>query len=303
MSGPTNQPTTGAAHQRQYTRQQRPVQRSALPCGCGCMPFFILAGILGLFTAIYFFAPGRTNILILGIDQTPKGSDAGRSDTNILTSILPTGPSVGMLSIPRDLWVNIAGIGENRINTAHYFAEIAQPGSGPRAAMQAMQDNLGVDVDYYIRIKFEGFRDVFNALDGVDIELSEPTAGYEAGKHHLTGNKALAFARNRTGSDDFFRMQQGQLVLKSAFQKMLLPLNWYRLPAVTTALAMAIDTDVPIWLWPRLGFTLLRVGPNGIDNRTIDRTMVTPTTTNQGANVLLPIWERINPVLLEMFDQ
>jgi LCP family protein required for cell wall assembly len=284
-------------------RQQRSANRPLACSGCTCLPIIVLAALVGLVTAIYFFSPGRTNVLLLGVDQTPKGSDAGRTDTNILTTIIPSGPYVGILSIPRDLWVNIAGVGENRINTAHFFAEAAQPGSGPAAAMQAIHDNFGVDVGYYIRIKFEGFREVFNAMGGVDIELNEPTAGYEAGKHHLTGNKALAFARNRTGSDDFFRMGQGQLILKSAFKQMLSPINWYRLPAVLVTLSRAVDTNIPIWLWPRLGFTLVRVGPDGIDNRTIKRDMVSPTITDQGASVLLPVWEQINPVLKEMFGQ
>jgi polyisoprenyl-teichoic acid--peptidoglycan teichoic acid transferase len=297
------QPIAGGSQQRYPTRQQTSANRPPALCGCTCLPIIFLAAFLGLATALYFFSPGRTNVLLLGVDQTPQNSDVGRTDTNILTTYIPSGPYVGMLSIPRDLWIYIAGVGENRINTAHFFAEAAQPGSGPAAAMQAIRDNFGVDVGYYIRVKFEGFRDVFNAMGGVDIELAEPTAGYEAGKHHLTGNKALAFARNRTGSDDFFRMAQGQLILKSALQKMLSPLNWYRLPAVMVALSQAIDTNIPIWLWPRLGFTLVRSGPNGIDNRTIDRNMVIPTITDQGASVLLPIWDQINPVLKEMFGQ
>ena len=208
-----------------------------------------------------------------------------------------------MLSIPRDLWVEIPGIGQNRINTAHFFAEAAVPGSGPKAALQAVKDNFGIDVGYYFRVKFNGFEDVIDAMGGVDLVLAEPTAGYPAGTHHLNGNKALAFARNRTGTDDFFRMAQGQLVIKSVFSQLLSPLKWFRLPAVLVAAARSIDTNVPVWLWPRLGFTLLRVGPSRIDSRSISREMVTPTITNQGADVLLPNWERINPVLLEMFGQ
>jgi LCP family protein required for cell wall assembly len=267
------------------------------------LPLFAIAAILGVFTAIYFFAPGRSNILVLGIDYAPPGSAVGRSDTNILTTFIPSQPYLGMLSIPRDLWVNIPGVGENRINTAHFFAEASQPGNGPQAAIETIRQNFGVDVDHYVRIKFEGFRDVINAMGGVDIELDKPMAGYDVGRHHLTGNKALAFARNRTGSDDFFRMEQGQLILKATFRQMLSPLKWPRLPAIMVALARSIDTDVPAYLWPRLGMTILRTGPDGIDNRTITREMVTPIITDQGANVLLPNWNLINPVLLEMFGQ
>jgi polyisoprenyl-teichoic acid--peptidoglycan teichoic acid transferase len=276
---------------------------SSIRCGCGCLPVILAAVVFGLLTALYFFSPGRTNILLLGIDKTPAGSDAGRSDTNILTTIIPSQPYIGMLSIPRDLWVEIPGIGQNRINTAHFFAEAALPGSGPKAALQAVRENFGIDVGYYFRVKFNGFEDVIDAMGGVDLVLPNPTAGYPAGMHHLNGSKALAFARNRTGTDDFFRMAQGQLVRKSVFSQLLSPLKWFRLPAVLVAAARSIDTNLPIWLWPRLGFTLLRMGPGRIDSRSIFREMVTPTITDQGADVLLPNWEQINPLLLEMFGQ
>jgi LCP family protein required for cell wall assembly len=276
---------------------------SPIPWGCSCLPVIALAIFFGLLSAIYFLSPGRTNILILGIDYTPRGSFTGRSDTNILATIIPGAPYAGLLSIPRDLWVNIAGYGQNRINTAHFFAEAASPGSGPGAAMNTVRDNFGVDVDHFMRVKFEGFRDVIDAMGGIDISLDEPAAGYPAGKYHLTGRKALAFARHRSGSDDFYRMENGQFILKSAFSQLLSPVNWIRLPAVMAALSRSIDTDIPIWLWPRLGLTLLRAGPDGIDNRTITREMTTPTITDQGANILLPRWERINPILDEMFGQ
>jgi polyisoprenyl-teichoic acid--peptidoglycan teichoic acid transferase len=284
------------ANQPKIARKKR-----AIPCGC--LPVFALAALLGLICGIYFFAPGRTNILLLGIDQTPPGSDAGRSDTMILTTINPAGPYVGMLSIPRDLWLNIPGYGENRINTAHFFAEAAQPGSGPAAAMQTVRENFGVNVDHYIRIKFDSFREVIDAMGGVDIELTEPMAGYPSGEYHLTGKKALAFARNRAGTDDFYRMRQGQFILKAALKQLGKPASWPRLPAVALAFAQAFDSNVPFWLWPRLGLAILRLGPGGIDASTITREMVTPTITDQGAAILLPDWAKINPLLLQLFGQ
>ena len=264
--------------------------------------FFFLFAFFSLL-GIYLFAPLRTNLLILGIDYSPNNDAVGRSDTIILSTFVPLQPYVGMLSIPRDLWVTIPGHGENRINTAHFFAEAQKPGSGPLAAMNTIQQDFGINVHYFLRIRFEGFKNVVNAMGGVNIVLDQPMAGYPAGAHHLTGNKALAFARSRMGADDFYRMQQGQIVIKSAFRQMLNPLEWPRLPAVLVALVRSVDTNVPIWQWPRLGLALLRLGPSGIDSRTISREMVTPYVTDQGADVLLPNWDRINPLLKAMFDQ
>jgi LCP family protein required for cell wall assembly len=239
----------------------------------------------------------------LGIDYSDPGITVARSDTIILTTFQPWEGYVGMLSIPRDLWVSVPGVGDNRINTAHFFGEAAQPGRGPEAAMEAVRANFGVDVQYYARVRFDGVREVVNALGGVEVDLPEPMLGFPAGRTLLNGNKALAYARHRSGSDDFFRMEHGQILIKAIMKKTLNPLTWPRLPGVGTAVLRSVDTNVPVWMWPRLGFVILRSGPDGIDNRTITRNMVQPFLTDEGANVLLPDWGQINPVLMEMFGQ
>ena len=261
------------------------------------IPVMIMALVVG----IYFLFPMRTDVLLIGIDYAEPPSYVARSDTLILTTIEPYSPYIGMLSIPRDLWVMIPGVGENRINTAHFFAEAAQPGSGPGAAMQTVGVNFGIKPDYYMQIRFEGFRDVVEALGGVEIELPEPTAGYAAGTHYLRPRKALAFVRHRATSDDFTRMSNGQFMLRAIMKNMLFPRNWLRIPAVFEAFTQVVDTDIPKWMWPRFGLALLRLGTSGIDSRIITRDMVTPIITDSGASVLLPNWQMINPVLDEMF--
>jgi polyisoprenyl-teichoic acid--peptidoglycan teichoic acid transferase len=295
-------PTAPPITRRTPSRRQR--RRTHLPCALlACLPLLVIACLVGVVVIGYSLMPGRSNILVLGLDYTDPYSTLARSDTIILTTFIPNKPYVGMLSIPRDLWVKIPGVGENRINTAHFFAEAQQKGAGPAAAMQTIRQNFGVDVNYYARIRFDGFREVIDALGGVDVYLDKPAAGYEAGWHHFTGNKALAFVRERYGSDDFFRMEHGQLLIKAVFKELLNPLKWVRLPAVVNAILKSVDTNIPTWMWPRLIIALLRVGPGGVDNRTIQREMVKPFTTDQGAQVLLPDWSKINPLLMQMFGQ
>ena len=268
----------------------------------GCLLLLAPAAVLALILGLYFLFPMRTNILLLGIDYT-EGNYVARSDTIILATIAPSQPYVGMLSIPRDLWVLIPGVGENRINTAHFFAEAQNPGSGPEAVKGTMELNFGVKPDYYMRVRFEGFREVVEALGGVVIELPEPMAGYPAGTHYLKPRKALAFVRHRATSDDFHRMSNGQFMLQALLKNTLYPRNWGRFPAVLTAFSNVVDTDIPQWLWPRLALALLRVGPDGIDSRVIDRDFVTPFITNAGANVLAPNWPLINILVEEIFAQ
>ena len=273
--------------------------------GKGCCAVIFLIPLLILICGVgtFVLAGGRTNILILGLDSREPGSDLGRSDTIILTTFLPRESYLGMLSIPRDLWVTIPVYGENRINTAHFFAEADAPGSGPDAAMQTVHQNFGVDVDYFVRIRFDGFLDLVDRLGGVDVELPTAMSGYPAGSQHLNGEQALAFVRDRAGSDDFYRMQRSQIFLKSLWKRGLEPAVWIQLPEILPLLMKMIDTNLPIHQWPNLGLTLLRVGPDGIDTRVITREMTHPFTTSEGAQVLGPNWATINPVLLEMFGQ
>ncbi|NIM92275.1 MAG: hypothetical protein GTO18_00970 [Anaerolineales bacterium] len=275
-----------------------PKKRSCFSCST------VFIGLVALLLlAVYFFAPGRTNILLLGIDRTPEGTALGRTDTMILTTVMPLEPYVGMLSIPRDLWVELPDGGANRINTAHYFAESNSPGTGPEAAMEVVRSNFGVDVDHYVRFQFEGFKDFVDSIGGIEIELEVPMAGYAPGTYVLNGEEALAFVRDRAGTDDFFRMNQGQFFLTSMLKQLMNPTSWTRLPGAVMALMSSVETDLPIWQWPRIGLALIRAGASGIDTRTISREMVNGFTTASGAQVLAPNWAVINPVLLEMFNQ
>jgi polyisoprenyl-teichoic acid--peptidoglycan teichoic acid transferase len=277
-------------------------RRRRRPGFCCCLPVVGLAGLLGLLL-VYLFFPFRTNILLLGLDSRPGQASLGRSDTMILTTFLPYRPYVGMLSIPRDLWVNVPGVGENRINTAHFFAEAEAPGRGPAAAMNTVSSNFGVDVHYFVRIRFSDFESVVDAMGGVEVDLPRSMAGYPAGTHHLSGSQALALVRDREGTDDFFRMVQGQIFLKSLARQLARPNTWLRSPEIIRAVIESTETDVPVWLWPRLAVIVLLTGPDEIDARNLTRDMITPFTTSGGAQVLLPRWDQINPVLMEMFGQ
>lgn len=259
--------------------------------------------LLGLSLSLYLMAPFRTNVLLLGVDRRPGETMAARTDTMIMTTFLPGKPYVGALSIPRDLWVEVPGVGSNRINTAHHFAELNQPGTGMAAAEQVVRMNFGVDVDYAVRVEFQGIVGVVDALGGVPIELDTPMSGYPAGEHMLDGTAALAFVRDRAGSDDFARMARGQLFLRALLKRAASPVVWPRLPQALGRGLGSVSSDVPFWQWPRLLFALARVGPAGIDGRVIDRSMAVGFTTADGAQVLAPQWDRINPLLLEVFGQ
>jgi anionic cell wall polymer biosynthesis LytR-Cps2A-Psr (LCP) family protein len=140
-----------------------------------------------------------------------------------------------------------------------------------------------------------------DALGGVDIHLESAMGGFPAGTHHLSGVDALVFVRDRSSSDDFSRMVRAQVLLSAVFKKALDPSHWQSLPQFIISLTQVVETNIPIWQWPRLLFALLRAFVFGIDSQTITRDMVAPFQTSQGAQVLAPNWEAINPLLKRMF--
>jgi LCP family protein required for cell wall assembly len=251
-----------------------------------------------------FFTPQRLTVLMIGIDRPPQeDSVLSRSDTMILATLPPYLPQMSLLSIPRDLWVYIPNYGENRINAAHYFAELYEPGTGMQAAAGVVEANFGIKVPYVIRLKFDGFQKIVDAMGGVTIDLPEPMSGMEAGKHHLDGVAALAFVRDRAGSDDFWRQKRGQMFLSAAVKGMLNPVKWVRIPAIITAVLQSVDSTVPVWIWPRLVYGALFSAVMGINTNTISWNWVTSWVTDEGAHVLIPNWELINPFVQSIFNK
>lgn len=280
----------------------------------------LVGGGLGLFglaaLLLTLFPLPRTNLLLLGLDRRPDDTTyVSRADTLILTTVYPRENYVGLLSIPRDLWVALPDGRMNRINTAHFFAEADAAGTGPAATQQTVQSNFGVEVPYYIRIDFIGFVKIVDAVGGIDLDIPAPlfddayptydygvtTVSFEAGPQHLDGERALAYARIRHGSSDFQRAERQQLVITAFLERLGQPGAWPRFPALAAAIGESVDTNLTLLDMLRLAPTLLRVGPSGLDRRVIEGPMVQPHTTEGGASVQLPVWDAINPVLAEMF--
>ena len=269
-----------------------------------------------VFAAIYFVAPPpRLNILLLGIDARPGEGVVTRTDTIILATVDPGQPYVGMLSIPRDLYVNIPGYGPQRINAAHVFAERDNPGTGPQKAMETVAQNFGVPVHRYLRVNFEGFVAIVDAAGGVTVDNEQhfidydyPTPDYgtmviefQAGRQHLDGERALQYARSRHASNDSDRSRRQQQVIRGLIRQMAWPMNWWRLPAVAQAYIQNVDTNLTLVDVVALAPAVLWVGPDGIDARVFDSSLAYGRTTEGGASVLEPRWEAINPVMDEMF--
>ncbi len=119
----------------------------------------------------------RVNILIMGLDFSDwrAGDGPPRTDTMILFTYDPNTEKAAMLSIPRDLWVNVPGFGQNKINSAYFLGEGNRlPGGGRELAAKTVEEFLGIDIHYYAVIDFYVFIDFIDFIGGVCVEITEP---------------------------------------------------------------------------------------------------------------------------------
>jgi LCP family protein required for cell wall assembly len=169
----------------------------------------------------------RVSMLVMGLDYRDweAGEGAPRTDTMILLTIDPLARTAGMISIPRDMWVNIPGFEYGRINTAYSLGEAYQlPGGGPGLAMDSVEELLGVPIDYYALIDFGTFIRFIDEIGGVKVDVPEKIKVDPLGDNNmktvrpgtqvLNGEIALAYARARkTEGGDFDRAQRQQQVI------------------------------------------------------------------------------------------
>ncbi|HNP70791.1 MAG TPA: LCP family protein [Kouleothrix sp.] len=245
---------------------------------------------------------GVSNILLVGTDARP-GENVSRTDTLVLVHLDSHSNRVGMLSFPRDLWVNIPGFAQNRINTAYLLGETKLgKGYGPALLKQTVGDLTGLRIDRFMLINFEGFRAVIDKLGGIYVDVPKtiddpayPTDDYRTIKIHfdpgrqlMDGDRALIYARTRHADSDFGRNQRQQQVLMAIFDRVReqgLLSQLTSLDDYTDVLSNYIRTDISRGEMLGLASVGTRLHPEDIQRFAIDAKMVTPRT--QPAYVLL----------------
>ncbi|HIQ99573.1 MAG TPA: LCP family protein [Candidatus Scybalocola faecavium] len=169
-----------------------------------------------------FSQEGVTNILLIGQDSH-EGEQRSRSDSMIVVSINENTGKIALTSLMRDMYVQIPGYSDNRINAAYAFG-------GMELLDATIAKNFAIKIDGNIEVNFEGFEAVIDAVGGVDIELTPIEAAYlnnrhsswklKIGMNHLDGKQALTYARLRkVGKGDFERTQRQRQVLMAVFDQ------------------------------------------------------------------------------------
>ena len=266
----------------------------------------------------------RITALVLGIDERAQEDDFWRTDTMILATLDPVTMRVGVLSIPRDLWVHIPGYTENRINTAHMLGDAYEhPGGGPALAVETVEYNLGVEIDYYVRFNFQAFVELVDRIGGIDVDVPEdiddpeyPDYNYgfdplfiEAGLHHFYGEEALKYARTRhsTGGD-FDRARRQQQVLVAIFERVstlnLLPQLALQAPDILNVLESSVKIDPKLQLDEVIALANLGTqdDPENMLFRVIDERCTLFKITPDEMMILVPLRDKIREVRDEVFD-
>ncbi len=262
----------------------------------------------------------RVNILLLGIDERDQEQGPWRTDTMIGLTIDPATKTAAILSIPRDLWVQIPVYNtEGKINTAHFLGDLNNyPGGGPALAQATVQYNLGIPTQYYIRLNFGAFEKLIDLIGGIDVyvdqNIDDPQYpaytgdGFDPfkidmGLHHLDGATALKYARERhTPGGDFDRQRHQQQVILAVRDKItkadMLPTLVGNAGELIDTLGNSIQTDLSLDQLIRLAKLGTEIDPKKIQSLAIDVNMVLnfSTPTDPPQDVLIPIRDEIRKV-------
>ena len=245
--------------------------------------------------------------LLLGADS--RSGSSFRTDTLLVGIVRPNDGQVSLISIPRDLWVNIPTVGMQRINTAFEFGENSgYAGGGAGLLKDTLLFNLGLKIDHTVLVDFDGFRKTIDTIGGIDVpvvcaytdwRLRDPsydpqnadnwfmyTAG--PGLMHMDGDLALWYARSRKHSNDFDRGRRQQEVIRAIYAQALRSNLVSRIPQLYSDLSNSFTTDLGLPDILKLSPLALHLTNADIRSYFIAGDLVTAWVTPGGADVLLP---------------
>lgn len=263
----------------------------------------------------------RVNILFMGIDSRCDEEGPVRTDSMMLISINPVRNRASILSIPRDIWVEIPGVGMDSINQANYWGEAYRlPGGGPALAADTVSNFLGIEVEHYLTVNFEAFRDFVNLIDGIQIDvpaaIDDPTYpdecyGYdpffvEKGLQSMNGPIALKYARTRaTIGGDIDRAGRQQEVILAIRQKVLdvnmIPTLIARSPQLWSSFQENVSTSLTEREIIQLALLMPDIHRDRIKSGVIDFNYVYNEVAPNGRQVLVPRYDKIHALREELF--
>jgi LCP family protein required for cell wall assembly len=261
----------------------------------------------------------RINVLVMGMDsRAAESDDIPRTDTMILFSLDPQSRTAGMLSIPRDLWVEIPGFDYSKINTAYRLGEVYNIAErGPGLALITVENLLGMEIDYYAMVDFNAFEDFIDELGGITVNVpvkivvdplgKHNTETLKAGENLLPGYLALAYARSRNSSgSDFDRAGRQQQVVMAIRDKILsaemLPALIKNSPALYQSLSSGISSNLTLIQLVRLAWVAQQIPGENIRQGVIGVDQVDFAYSYDGQDILRPLPDEIRQLRDQIFS-
>lgn len=260
----------------------------------------------------------RVNILLLGADTNAARKSQGEvplSDTIIIATIDPATKKIGLLSIPRDLRVEIPGVGKDKINAAYSNGSLTSI-TGPGLVRATIEYNFGIKIDYYAVVDFAGFEKIVDTLGGVTIDVPAPIKDdaypgekfnytrivFHTGLQHMNGIQALRYVRTRHDDNDFARGNRQQQLLEALRAQSLSLGLITKAPQLISQLGDTIRTDLP----PSDALKLAKLGTEikSSDIKSYNLLDATTSQWNPGEPYyLIPDWTKIHELLDQMMPQ
>lgn len=304
---PTRQSSiSGDRQPDEDTSNRAPDQgRSGGPSSFDVARGLISAGTGGQSTSPQHIWPNThyLNVLVLGIDTRDDGGDQN-ADVIIIAQLDLQQKSLRSVSIPRDLLVDIPGVGPGKINGAYGAGIEAHPddrAAGVAKMRDTIEHNFNIPINDYILIDFDGFKEVVDSVGGIDIDVPEkivddayPTEDYgtrtliiEAGPQHMDGETALAYARTRHADSDDERRERQMLVIRAIFDKGKRLGTVTKVADIISAAGGAVQTNFHWDEQLALASIALDMHNDDIDMRTLEQPLIQPGTTEDGAWVYI----------------
>lgn len=270
---------------------------------------------------------GRINILLLGVGGS--GHDGPElTDSILVVSFQPSTNQVGILSIPRDLTVEIPGYGHRKINHANAYGEMQKKGSGIDLATEVIESVIDQEIHYAVKADFNGFEQFIDAIGGVDVYVERtftdpmyPTHNYlyktvtfKEGWEKMDGKTALMYTRSRHGNNgegsDFARAKRQQNILTAVKDKVLTPatlLNPAKLNKMVDTVRTNVHTDMTVWEMIKLAKYAPNISKDQINHYVLDTSPGSPLYSSNinGAYVILPKkddWSEVRSIAENIFD-
>ncbi|WP_028401786.1 LytR family transcriptional regulator [Ectobacillus panaciterrae] len=181
------------------------------------------------------------SILVMGVDK--QGGDQGRSDTLMLLTLNPKTNSMKIVGIPRDTYTEIVGKGKkDKINHAYAFGGIDM-------TVNTVEKFLNVPVDHYVEINMEGFKEIVDAVGGLDVnndlDFTDEGVHFAKGNIHLNGTEALVYVRMRKldPRGDFGRQMRQRQVMQAVMKKGTDPSSLGNYTRILSALEKNVKTS------------------------------------------------------------